>query len=47
MNQFRIGAATGLVVFLYAVIGFGLAGLLAKRYPNNRVSQAWLGMYGS
>lgn len=45
MKEFRIGLATGTVVFLYGVIGFGMATLAARR-SDHPLATAWLELMG-
>lgn len=45
MNQFRIGASTGIVVFLYALVLFGVTRLLALRYQGHPFADAWISLY--
>ena len=45
MNSFRVGFASGLLVFLYALVFFGTTRLLALRYQGHPFADAWISLY--
>lgn len=45
MNSFRVGFASGLLVFLYALVFFGVTRLLALRYQGHPFADAWISLY--
>lgn len=45
MNTFRVGAASGLLVFLYALVAFGVTRLIALKYQGHPFADAWISLY--
>lgn len=45
MEQFRVGFASGLLVFLYVVVFFGTIGLLARRKEGHPLADAWISLF--
>lgn len=41
---FKVGGSQAIVTFLYVVVMFGSAHLLATSLPNNKYAQAWLSL---
>lgn len=45
MNDFRVGFMSGFLVFLYMMVFFGTATLVARRYEHHPAAKAWLSLY--
>jgi hypothetical protein len=44
LPHFHVSGMHALVTFLFAVVMFGSAHLLAAANPENRISQAWIAL---
>jgi hypothetical protein len=45
VNSFRVGFASGLLVFLYALVFFGFTRKIAQRFEGHPFADAWIGLY--
>lgn len=43
----HVNATTGVYVFLFAVIGFGIANLISMKFAGHPAADAWRDIYGN